>query len=66
MTTVEKMETATAIIRQQREMIDLYKQLDAQQERTIKAQEAMILKQQELIGKLYDEIDNLHDRLEAQ
>ena len=56
---------AINVIKEQREMIDLYTKLDAQQERTIKALEETVLHQRRLIGRLYDEIDNLHDRLEA-
>jgi uncharacterized coiled-coil protein SlyX len=64
---------AINVIKEQREMIDLYTKLDAQQQRTISTQQEhlarqrdMIQQQQELIRRLYEEIDNLHDRLEAQ
>jgi len=62
------------------ELVSLYKQIDEQQERTIKAQQdsinilmergnrqrETILHQRRLIGKLYDEIDRLHDKMEIE
>jgi len=62
------------------ELVSLYKQIDEQQERTIKAQQdsinilmergnrqrETILHQRRLIGKLYDEIDRLHDSMEVE
>ena len=62
------------------ELVSLYKQIDEQQERTIKAQQdsinilmergnrqrETILHQRRLIGKLYDEIDRLHDSMEIE
>ena len=62
------------------ELVSLYKQIDEQQERTIKAQadsinilmergnrqRETILHQRRLIGKLYDEIDRLHDSMEVE
>jgi hypothetical protein len=62
------------------ELVSLYKQIDEQQERTIKAQadsinilmergnrqRETILHQRRLIAKLYDEIDMLHDSMEVE